>query len=181
MRKPVGATLAAALPLLFAVSYATGQMPEFGTAEDVDFASSLWSAMQDRGVAGMSGDNVIRGFPYKGTEPHGFVLDTLYLDATVDGQQGSLIVKRNFGPEGVSIDEVLNNPGEHLAAVTVMFKREEGYAPESGDWFWAKYLPDGTLDQTDTDVQMSGKVAGCISCHSGAEGGDMVFTTDTLL
>ena len=155
-------------------------MPEFGTEEDVDFASSLWSAMQERGVADMSGDNVIRSFPYEGTEPHGFVLDTLYLDASVDGQEGSLIVKRNFGPEGVSIDEVMNNPGEHLDSVTVMFKREEGYAPESGDWFWAKYLPDGSLDQAN-EMPMSGKVAGCISCHSDAEGDDMLFTTDTLL
>ena len=31
-------------------------------------------------------------------------------------------------------------------AVTVMY-RTKGYNPEGGDWYWAKYNPDGTIAQ----------------------------------
>ncbi len=101
-----------------------------------------------------------------------------------DFHEGDLIVKRNFGPEGVTEDEVLRNPDEHLAAYTVMFRRAAGYDPENADWYWVKYLPDGALDQTPDGVAMAGQVAkgmdeGCIACHQSA-GEDMVFTSDHL-
>ena len=50
--------------------------------------------------------------------------------------------------EGVSVDEVLGARGDHLGSVTIMFRRSDEYAPDAGNWFWAKYLPDGSLDQT---------------------------------
>ncbi len=69
--------------------------------------------------------------------------------------EGTIIVKDNY--KGESVD----SPGE-LDAVTVMYK-VKGYNPEGGDWFWAKYKPDGTADA-------AGKVAGCIGCHFGIAG-----------
>ena len=75
------------------------------------------------------------------------MLETFYTTATVDGHSGDLVVKRNFGPEGVSALEVLADPEKHLGAVTVMFRREAGYDADNGDWFWVKYLPDGSLDK----------------------------------
>lgn len=112
----------------------------------------------------------VNAFPYEGIDPHGILLETFYTDATEDGYEGTLIIKRNYGPEGVTVDQVLESPSEHLGAVTIMYKREAGYAPDSGDRFWAKYLPDGSLDQSPEGVPLAGAVAGCISCHSGAEG-----------
>ena len=101
----------------------------------------------------------------------------------MNGRTGQVIVKRNYGPEGVSVEEVLSDPVEHLAAVTVMFKREEGYDPDNQNWFWVKYLPDGSLDQNPMGVRLAGRVAkgadqGCIACHSGAPGGDYEFLRD---
>lgn len=151
---------------------------DFGGPEDQDYADQLWQTMTERSLAG---DDAIQAFPYAGTDPHGMMLETFYTDATVGGHTGTLVIKRNYGPEGVTVDQVLGDREAHLSAVTVMFRRSDGYAPDTGDWFWAKYLPDGTLDQAANEVPMAGKVQGCINCHSSAEGDDYLFTTDADL
>jgi hypothetical protein len=71
---------------------------------------------------------------------------------------------------------VLLAPDEYLDAYTVMFQRAEGYDPDHQDWFWAKYTPDGALDTTPEDMQMAGRVVGCIECHATAPGDDYVFS-----
>ena len=154
-----------------------------GTEEDQDYAAQLWDAMVETDLAG---DSRIQAYPYAGTDPHGMMLETFYTQATVDGHTGVLVVKNNYGPEGVTVDEVIANPDQHLGAVTVMFQREDGYDPETNNWFWAKYLPDGTLDQNPAGMALAGLVgkdadAGCIACHHGAGGEDYLFTTDARL
>lgn len=166
--------------LLISVA-AVAQDAAFGTDTDADYAAKLWTTMQGQHLAGAG---MIRTFPYEGVEPHGKMLETFYSSADIDGHDGALIVKRNYGPEGVTADQVLSDPGKHLGSVTVMFRREEGYDPDNGNWFWAKYLPDGTLDKNPKGMRLAGRVAkgsdaGCIACHSGA-GGDYLFTTDHL-
>lgn len=132
----------------------------------------------------LAGDGQIHAFPYEGVEPHGMMLETFYAKATIEGHTGDLIVKRNYGPEGVSSDEVMMDPAKHLGAVTVMFRREAGYDEDNQNWFWVKYLPDGSLDKTPTGMALAGRVAkgagtGCIACHVGAE--DYLFTTDAIM
>lgn len=68
---------------------------------------------------------------------------------------GAIIVKENYGPDQ-----------QKLVAVTPMYK-VEGYNPDAGNWFWAKYAPDGS-------VQAAGKVDSCIECHKTAD--DYRFT-----
>ena len=55
----------------------------------------------------------------------------------------------------------------------------------TGDWFYAKYLPDGSLDQNPNGVALAGLVgknaeAGCIACHQNA-GENYLFTTEAEL
>lgn len=174
--------IAAACALAFAGTTATAQDMPFGSADDAAYAQLLWDAMQ---AAKLVGPGMIRALPYEGTDPHGMMLETFYTSATINGHEGDLIVKRNFGPEGVSEDEVLRDPDKHLGAITVMFRREAGYDPEDLDWFWVKYLPDGSLDKAANGVALAGMVGkgmdtGCIACHTAAEG-DMVFTSDHLI
>ncbi|NRP11763.1 hypothetical protein XMM379_003038 [Aliiroseovarius sp. xm-m-379] len=157
---------------------ASAQDAPFGSDEDAAYAAALWQAMLDQRLAG---EGMIRGFPYEGIEPHGLMLETFYSTADVNGHQGALIVKRNFGPEGVEIDQVLTDPGKHLGAYTVMFQREKGYDDDNQNWFWVKYLPDGSLDMNPKGMRLAGRVAkgadaGCIACHSGED--DYIFTTD---
>ncbi|EAR50937.1 hypothetical protein OG2516_13731 [Oceanicola granulosus HTCC2516] len=151
-----------------------------GTEADQDYAAQIWAQMIDSGFAG---EGAVMSHPYPGTDPHGMMLETYYTEATVDGHTGQLIIKRNYGPEGVSADEVLAAPEEHLGAVTIMFQREAGYDPDTNNWFYAKYLPDGTLDQNPAGMALAGLVgkgadAGCIACHSAAPGEDFLFLTD---
>jgi len=170
---------AAAILIAGAVS---AQDAPFGGDADQAYAADLWSAMMESNLAG---DGMIRSFPYPGIAPHGMMLETLYTSATVGGHTGDLIVKRNYGPEGVSETEVLADPDTHLAAVTVMFQREAGYDADNNDWYWVKYLPDGSLDQNPAGMALAGRVgkdadAGCIACHVSAPGDDYLFTADMI-
>ena len=146
---------------------------QFGTDDDVAYAAALWEALDG---ANLVGDRVIHGTFYEGAEPHGFVLETLFADVVVDGMIGPAVVKRNYGPAGVEVATVDTNPGDHLAAITVMYQRP-GFNADTNDWFWVKYLPDGTLDMAG-ETQMAGNVGGCIGCHSDAPGDDWIFVTD---
>lgn len=109
-----------------------------------------------------------KGERYPGGDPHGSTLTT-YTNATTAGALeagsgslpgGSIIVKENYMPSG------------ELEAITTMYK-VEGYNPDAGDWYWVKFLPDGTVDM---DGMAQGKVPGCIACHSGKADNDYIFT-----
>jgi len=164
-----------------ATAHAQDSTAPFGSDADAAYAQLLWDVMTS---TRLSGPDMIHHTPYEGTDPHGMMLETFYTTGTIDGHTGDLIVKRNYGPAGVSADEVLASPDAHLAAYTVMFRREAGYDPEDKDWFWVKYLPDGTLDTMPDGMPMAGRIAkgmddGCIACHQGG-GEDLVFTSDYL-
>ncbi len=131
-----------------------------------NMAESLWNALSQSRYA--VNWHYIPGKPagfYKGTEPHGAVLRTFVNNIAYDAIQsqagrypdGSIIVKENYAPDG-----------KKLGAITVM-KKVKGYDPDHGDWFWAKYTPDG-------GVAAAGKVQSCIACHSRASGQDYVFS-----
>ena len=102
---------------------------------------------------------------YEGTSPHGKLLTTYVNDVGYNAAKlklpryphGTVIVKENYKPD------------KTLAAVTVMAKVPD-YNPSAGDWFWAKYSPQG-------QVQKSGRVKGCIDCHGDAKKTDWVFTS----
>lgn len=70
-----------------------------------------------------------------------------------------LIVKHNYGPEGVSDDGVLSNPVQHLGSTTVMLRRETGLDPDNLKSFWRKDTPDGTLELIPTGIALVGRVA----------------------
>ena len=161
-------------------SFAQAPEPPFGGPKSAAFAKNLWTALEK---ADFVGKGQIRVKPYEGTEPHGFVLESIDATVVVDGRKGRVVVKRNYGPKGVGVDAVEANRAKHLAAVTVMFKREKGYDADNMDWFWAKYKKDGSIDKNPKGAMLVGRVAkgmdaGCIACHKNAPGEDMVFVFD---
>jgi hypothetical protein len=96
----------------------------------------------------------------EGNAPHGAFIQTFVnekaLRPTETGYPyGSLIIKENYMPDTT------------LAKLTIMYK-VKGYDPQSGDWFWAVYRPDGT-------VEGEGKIQSCIGCHSVRADQDHVF------
>ncbi|MCP4297235.1 MAG: cytochrome P460 family protein [Proteobacteria bacterium] len=153
----------------------------FGNSKDIKYSMKLWEAMTQDRLVGKDG---IKSTPYTGTPPHGAILDTIDSTLTVDGYTGMVIIKKNFGGEDLTKTDVANNPSKHLKAVTVMFKRENGYDSENMNWFYAKYKPDGSLHVNGKKMQLAGRVAkgnnaaGCIACHKAAPGGDYIFNYD---
>ena len=146
----------------------------FGSENDVNHARNLWQTMLDAGYAGNDG---LMSRPYIGQHPHGAILDTISGKIVIDGKLRDIIVKRNYNGEGISIAKVASEPAKYLQAITVMLERP-GYAPETGDWFWAKFRADGSLDTNLEGIMLAGKVADCIACHTTAPGGDMIFLRD---
>ncbi len=154
--------------------------PPFGSADDVNYATALWKQLESERLVGK---NAITSTPYAGMHPHGAILDTIDSRTTVMGHTGDVIVKKNFGGEGVSKEAVANNPNKWLKAVTVMFRREKGFDSDNKDWFWVKYAVDGSVMKNPEGMQLAGRVAkgmdqGCIACHAGAPGNDKVFNHD---
>ncbi|PCI27398.1 MAG: hypothetical protein COB67_08575 [SAR324 cluster bacterium] len=165
---------------LFVASCVVSSAP-FGNREDVEYSQKLWKALESSKLVGM---NAIRSTPYTGVHPHGAILDTMDTKLTIGDHTGMVIVKKNYGGPDVSKAAVASDPDMYLKAVTVMFKRETGYDSGNQDWFWAKFKPDGSLHTNPKKMMLAGRVAkgnqaaGCIACHAGAPGGDMIFNFD---
>jgi len=106
---------------------------------------------------------------YAGESPHGAQVK-LFANRTAVGDPealpvGSVLVKENFAEDGRT-----------LMAITVMY-RSTAFDPEHGDWFWAKYEPDGQVSQMD-GMSVAGRVQMCADCHGNAGGGDYSFAND---
>ncbi|MBL4615050.1 MAG: hypothetical protein JKY27_09280 [Magnetovibrio sp.] len=149
----------------------------FGNADDLKDAQMLWFALNKYRLVG---PNSLLSTPYEGIEPHGFVLETIQDTIVVDGNDRIVIVKRNYGPEGVEVSAVADDPWSFLKAYTVMVKREKGYDSENQDWFYVKYMVDGTVLKNPKGMSLAGRVgkggdAGCLPCHKNADGDDFVY------
>jgi len=185
MKIPLKIIASSSLALLLAACAGSQEMaaksgPPFSGPDDVAYAAKLWKALGDSRLVGS--ERIITA-SYTGVHPHGAILQTVESKVAVDGVNGAVLVKHNFGGEGVSKEKVAMDYDGWIGAVTVMYQRK-GYDPDNNDWFWAKYLPDGSLDKNPKGMQLAGRVvkgnteAGCIACHTGAPGGDLVFTND---
>lgn len=104
-----------------------------------------------------------KGRLFKGTEPHGVLLTTFVNETAYYAiknkkpmSDGAIIAKENYTAD------------KKFIALTVMYKIK-GYNPGQGDWFWAKYAPDGS-------IMASGKVKNCINCHSAKKENDYIFS-----
>lgn len=98
-----------------------------------------------------------------GMAPHGakhrvFVNSKALWSESAPLKYGAIVAKENYNAEG------------KLMAITVMYKIK-GYNPEAGDWFWAKFSPDGSVGN-------SGKPGGCIGCHSQRADNDYILVHD---
>ena len=140
--------------------------PPMGRPWDLEMAANLWAEIEDH--ASWDAPEGKAGWQ-QGSMPHG-ASQRFYHNGADNTADGYIIIKKNYGAE----DEA------SLGAYTVM-KKIEGFDDEVGDWFYAKYLPDGTLDVNADGVPLVGRpgkgtAGGCVGCHSGAPGGDFLFS-----
>jgi len=156
----------------------------FGDPADVDFARKLWQKMADKGLVG-AGREPLEPF-FAGADPHGRVLELARGSLEINDHTGIFRLKRSYDEAGTRVEKVRREPDAWLSFYTVMFRREAGYAPDTGNWFWAKFRPDGDLARKRIDgkaVPVAGRVSlkpdggygGCLFCHASAGGGDYTF------
>lgn len=128
-------------------------------------ADEVWTALHDADYR--SWGTFPRREPgfYEGTRPHGALLRLYVNDVAAENflglPHGTVIVKENW------VDE------ETLRSIAVM-RRIDGFAPDSGDWWYARYEPDGSV-ATENGERLVGDVPSCGGCHRAAEGGDWVY------
>jgi hypothetical protein len=134
--------------------------PEFESGEIT--GELLWKRIAEdysyRDYAFWPGHEGVRA----GQAPHG-PFHRIYVNRTL---LESLPISDSVAPYGSIIVKDNLNASRELDGVTVMAK-VKGYNPDVGDWFWAKYAPDGA-------VQAEGKPGGCIGCHEGLKENDYV-------
>lgn len=100
---------------------------------------------------------------YKGSQPHGDLLTTFVNPAA----WFSIRDKKGIA-DGAIIAKESYSADKKFQGLSVMYKIK-GYNPQAGDWFYAKYAPDGK-------VLASGKVEACIKCHEKKKENDYLFT-----
>mgnify|MGYP006288680489 CR=1 FL=1 len=151
------------LGLIFIIFFLNAMFPAGGDKPKTE-AKAFWKYIAEDNVytdwkqwPGMEG-------MYEGQSPHGaflklYVNDKAYraIKANEEMPDGAILVKENYGKDKKT-----------LVAITPMYK-SEGYNPDAGDWFWAKYSMDG-------DVKASGKVQSCIDCHMKVQDQEWLFT-----
>lgn len=143
----------AALGLVLAAAPVLGQMP------GVD-PQALWTYFTQQSPYQKWGQWPDFAGRQPGKSPHGdFVavyVNPIALEAKgVPLPAGSLIVKDGFNAAG------------QLTSITVMYK-VPGYNPAGGDWFWARYSPQGQAGPF-------GQPRGCVGCHGAGAANDHVL------
>jgi hypothetical protein len=108
----------------------------------------------------------------EGESPHGELIKSYANKVAVENPgalpYGAILVTENYDKE------------KKLMDVTVMY-RSKGSAPKHADWYWIKYLPDGSVaraPEKEGKKAIAGQVESCIKCHRQADGRDLVFSND---
>ena len=170
----ISAFIAASAVMVVGVAVRSEDEPPFGGPKSVATAKTLWQALEKQKFVGPERVNVQ---PFEGKQPHGAIQQVLSGSVTVGDRSAKVIVKVNHGGEGTTVQSVYADPNENLRAYTVMYKMPEGYDPTAKDWFWAKYAPDGALDNSPDGKPLAGRIAMCIGCHKATGGDDLETLT----
>lgn len=113
---------------------------------------------------------------YKGSDPHGALLTT-YINSV--GYEAAVKKEKELPPGTIiAMEDYMED--KTLEAIDVMYKLVP-FDPEHGNWFWAKFAPDGTLFKVERDGEtftLAGKITECIECHSGSSSGTQYIMTN---
>jgi len=150
-------------------SRATPTAPKPPTVDE--FAASLWQFIH-RDKAPYQQWPSSSSAPVAGVDnPHG-AGSSVYSDVAAKSWQqpshGSILVREEHDTE------------QKLRGVSVMY-RVKGTAPQTNDWYWILYQPDGKLAKSPGNgggKPVIGQLGTCIACHRKAPGQDLVFSND---
>ena len=138
-----------------------------------EFYNSFWRFIVKRGAAYNTWKVLSRGEADDGIEnPHSSISKT-YVDkvGAADTEalpNESILVREDYDRE------------KNRQSISVMY-RVKDYDKEHGNWYWIKYLEDGSVARGVNNKALAGKVASCIECHAKAKGNDFVFSNDGVV
>lgn len=93
-----------------------------------------------------------------------------YSKVLLDGQGSGVHLR----PDTVIVREVLDAAGE-IQTLTIMIKREPGYYPGGGDYWYGVADPDGTVRNDDNGNPLMGPLTQCGDCHASRANDDFLF------
>lgn len=96
-----------------------------------------------------------------------------WVDVYVPAEQLAAYKDRsNPAPVGMQVAKVqyTSEDAPNPVAITAMVKKDAGYDPEHGDWYYGMLSPDGKFAKGP-----QGKVKGCRGCHTRARDKDYLF------
>ena len=162
----------ALMVLIMIPSYAMAEKAAASSGKAVDnaYAAKVWQYMIKNKLVG---DGRIRSYPFVGSRPHGSIQEIIATEAKIDGNEGKLIVKHNYGAEEKLTPHKVysDNQAKNYVALTIMYQREKGYDEANNDWFWAEYTADGNIINYQ-GVDLSGRSEMCLACHTPLGGND---------
>lgn len=178
MRQQVRVALMVLVSVVLIVAVGCGEKEEETAAgppepanEDVQHAQALWEQISD--YENWTEPEGFQGWQ-PGKSPHGAILRYYVNEEAEAGltRDGAVIVKENYSEESE----------DAIKSVTVMEKRA-GYDPETKNWFYVKYSPEGKVLSNPKGKKLAGLVGkggtkGCIPCHGSAGGDDYLFMND---
>ena len=139
-----------------------------------EFQQSFWKYLNRKEApyanwAAIAGKEEMR----KGEPPHGKFTKTYANKVAADDLKnlplGAILVTENYAEDQKKLEDI-----------TIMY-RVKGTDPRHYDWYWLKYLPNGSIARSpekDGKKPIAGKVASCIECHAKAGGNDLVYSND---
>lgn len=102
--------------------------------------------------------------------PHGAVTPTYANKVAADDPKtlpiGSVLVREDYDDKRKRL------------SISVMY-RVKAYDKDHGNWYWIKYLENGTVVRGKDNKPLAGKIASCSECHSKANDKDFVFSNDS--
>lgn len=101
--------------------------------------------------------------------PHGTLTPTYANKVAADDPKnlpiGSVLVREDYDDKRKRL------------SISVMY-RVKAYDKDHGNWYWIKYLENGTVVRGKDNKPLAGKVASCSECHAKANDKDFVFSND---
>jgi hypothetical protein len=135
-----------------------------------EFHVTFWRYIVRPGAAYNTWDVLAHKSPVEGIEnPHSGFSRT-YANKLAAGDAtnlpiGSILVREDYDSE------------KKRLSISVMY-RVKDYDAKHGNWYWIKYLEDGSVARGADNKPIAGRHASCIQCHAKAGGGDFVFSND---
>lgn len=137
-----------------------------------EFYNSFWRYIVKRDAAYNTWKVLAREPTEDGIEnPHSTISKT-YVDKV--GSANSA----NLPNESILVREDYDSEKKRQS-ISVMY-RVKDYDKVHGNWYWIKYLEDGSVARSSDGKTLAGKITSCIQCHAKAKGQDFVFSNDTV-